>query len=72
MRNMTQADLGDIRQFEDEAIREQAARLQIHADNLRAKISNIDDISRETMQRVHNLFRVIDFAHDEAKEKYMK
>lgn len=52
MRQMQSDDLGDPRVFEDEAIREQAARLQVNVNNLAIRLENNNCASRRTMVRV--------------------
>lgn len=52
---MTTEDLGDPRLYEDEAIREQAAALQIHFETLINRITEHGPISKETKFRIWRL-----------------
>lgn len=55
MRLMQSDDLGDTRLYEDEAIREQAARLQLHVQNLRSRILKNGIVSVRTYLRIRQL-----------------
>lgn len=55
VRPMLSADLGDPRLYEDEAIREQAAALQMHLNNLARRLERIGTISGDTEWRIYNV-----------------
>lgn len=58
-RPMTTDDLGDPRLYEDEAIREQAARLQIHVQNLTKRVQSNGMASAETDRRITRLYEAM-------------
>lgn len=66
MRPMLTEDLGDPKVFEDEAIREQAARLQVHAENLYSRMLKNKVMSGETEYRIGKLMNVVEQLSDEA------
>lgn len=65
-RPMQADDLGDPRVFEDEAIREQAARLQLHLGNLEKRILAIGRISPSTEHRTFMVRMAAIRLHDNA------
>lgn len=70
MRKMQSDDLGDIRVFEDDAIREQAARLQVHVQNLGARLCKNATISIATEYRIARLFEAMRIVSQDAWKLY--